>query len=110
MPIVLDNPAERIVDDRNTGLIVRSPDEFAKAIKWLSENPADRQRMGRQASKSVRRKVFRRKMEAALNGHYQSILSMEKRKIVFHEIFGADPAEWFLPLSQIELFSLRMAA
>ncbi|MBI5326882.1 MAG: glycosyltransferase family 4 protein [Deltaproteobacteria bacterium] len=97
VPVVLGNPAERrIVDDRKTGLIVRSPDEFAEAIKWLSENPADRQKMGRQASESVRERFSAEKMEAALNGHYQSVMSMEKRKIVFSEIFGADPAEWFL--------------
>lgn len=97
VPIVLDNPAERrIVDDSNTGLIVRSPDEFAEAIKWLSGNPADRQRMGSQAAKSVRERFSAEKMEAALNGHYQSMLSMEKREIVFTEIFGAGPAEWFL--------------
>ena len=97
VPIVLDNPAERrIVDDHKTGLIVRSPDEFAKAIKWLSENPADRQRMGIQASKSVRERFSAEKMEATLNGHYQSVLSMGKREIVFSEIFGASPAEWFL--------------
>lgn len=97
VPIVLDNPAERrIVDDRKTGLIVRSPGEFAKAIKWLFENPVDRQRLGRQASESVRERFSAEKMEAVLNGHYQSILSMEKRKIVFSEIFGAGPAEWFL--------------
>jgi len=97
MPIVLDNPSERqIVDDRHTGLIVRSPDEFAEAIKWLSENPDDRQRLGSQAAKSVRERFSAEKMEAALNGHYQSILPMEKREIVFSEIFGASPAEWFL--------------
>ena len=81
VPIVLDNPAERqIVDDGYTGLIVNSPDEFAEAIEWLSENPADRQKLGRQASKSVRERFSTEKMEAALNAHYQSILSMEKEK------------------------------
>lgn len=97
VPIVLDNPAERqIVDDHCTGLIVNSPDEFAEAIKWLSENPANRQWLGRQASKSVRERFAAERMDAALNSHYQSILSMEKRGIVFSEIFGGDPAEWFL--------------
>ncbi len=97
VPIVLDNPAEtQIVDDRYTGLIVHSPDEFAEAIKWLSENPADRQRLGRQASESVRERFSAQKMESTLNAHYQSILSMEKREIDFSDIFGSDPAEWFL--------------
>ena len=97
VPIVLDNPAERqIVDDHTTGLIVRSPVEFAEAIQWLSDNPDERQRLGRQAAKSVRERFSVEKMEASLNLHYQEILSMEKREIVFSEIFGTDPAEWFL--------------
>ena len=97
VPIVLDNPAERqIVDDHNTGLIVRSPVEFAEAIQWLSNNPDERQRLGSQAAKSVRERFSVEKMEASLNSRYQEILSMEKREIVFSEIFGTDPAEWFL--------------
>jgi glycosyltransferase involved in cell wall biosynthesis len=105
VPIVLDNPAERrIVNDHKTGLMVRSPDEFAKAIQWLSENPDDRQRLGRQASESVRERFSAEKMEAALNTHYQSILCKEKRKIVFSEIFGTDPAEWFLSCQENKNF------
>jgi len=97
VPIVLDNPAERqIVDDHNTGLIVRSPVEFAEAIRWLSSNPDERQRLGSQAAKAVRERFSVEKMEASLNSHYRKILSVEKREIAFSEIFGTDPAEWFL--------------
>ncbi len=97
VPIVLDNPAERhIIDDHNTGLIVHSPDEFAEAIQWLSENPVERQRLGNQAAKSVRERFSVEKMEASLNAYYRKILSMEKRRIDFLGIFGNNPAEWFL--------------
>ncbi|MBO1224506.1 MAG: glycosyltransferase [Candidatus Scalindua sediminis] len=97
VPIVLDNPAERqIVDDHKTGLIVHSPDEFAEAIQWLFNNPDERQRLGSQASKSVRERFSAEKMEASLNVHYRKILYMEKREIDFSDIFGADSADWFL--------------
>ncbi len=97
VPIVLDNPAERqIVDDNTTGLIVQSPVEFAEAIHRLSKNPYERLLLGTRAAKSVRERFSVEKMETSLNSHYQAILSMEKRKIVFTEIFGTDPAEWFL--------------
>ena len=97
VPIVLDNPAERqIVDDNTTGLIVHSPSEFAEAIHWLSQNPHERQILGKQAAKSVRERFSVEKMEASLNLHYRAILPMEKKKISFSEIFGTDPAEWFL--------------
>ncbi len=97
VPIVLDNPAERqIVKDHTTGLIVHSPGEFAEAIERLSRNPDERQKIGNQAAKSVRERFSAEKMEASLNLYYQEILSMEKRKIEFSEVFGKDPAQWFL--------------
>lgn len=97
VPIVLDNPAERqIIDDHNTGLIVHSPDEFTDAIQWLSKNPDERQRLGIQAAKSVRERFSVEKMEASLNEYYRKIISMEKRTIDFTDIFGTDPAQWFL--------------
>jgi len=97
VPIVLDNPAERqIVDDQNTGLIVRSPVEFAEAVQWLSDNPDDLQRLGTKAATSVREMFSGEKMEAALNSHYLKILPMEKKGIVFSAIFGTNSSEWFL--------------
>lgn len=97
VPIVLDNPAERqIIHDHTTGLIVHSPGEFAEAIEWLSNNPIERQRLGNRASKTVRKRFPVEKMETTLRSHYHKILSRGKRKIVFSEIFGTDPAQWFL--------------
>jgi L-malate glycosyltransferase len=97
VPIVLNNPAERfIVDDHNTGLIVSSPEEFAEAIEWLSLNPNERRRIGRQAAKSVRTRFSVEKMVAAFDIHYREIMSWEKQHISFTDIFGLDPADWFL--------------
>lgn len=97
VPIVLDNPAERcIIDDHSTGLIVNSPNEFADAIQWLSDNPNERQRLGICAAKSVRERFSVEKMNTSLNAYYRKIMFMKKRKIVFSEIFGNDPAEWFI--------------
>jgi hypothetical protein len=96
VPIVLDNPCEQqIVDDHVTGLVVRSPGDFAQAVCWLHQYPAERRRLGSQAAKSVRERFSVEKMEASLNSHYRDVLSMNKREIVFSDIFGADPAEWF---------------
>jgi glycosyltransferase involved in cell wall biosynthesis len=101
VPVVLDNPCERqIVDDRVTGLVVHSPGEFAEAVQWLHQNPAERRRLGSRAAQSVRERFSVENMEASLNSHYREVLSMEKRGVVFSEIFGADPAEWFLCCQQ----------
>jgi L-malate glycosyltransferase len=97
VPIVLDNPAECcIIDDRRTGLIVASPAEFAAAVEWLSKNPDQRRRLGQQAAESVRVRFAVEKMELSLNAHYRAVASREKQPIAFTDIFGADPADWFL--------------
>lgn len=107
VPVVLDNPAERhIVCNNCTGLIVHSPEEFAKAVQWLSENPIERQRLGTQAAESVRKRFSAEKMEESLNVYYKRILSMKKREINFSKIFGKDPVEWFLScLSNKNIFA-----
>lgn len=97
VPVVLDNMAERrIVEDRVTGIIVRSPQEFTKAIEWLSKNPKERASLGIRAAKSVREKFTAERMEASLNLHYHAVMLQEKRRVAFTEIFGTNPAQWFL--------------
>lgn len=97
VPIVLDNPAERcIIEDGKTGLIVGSPIEFADAISWLEQHPEEHRRLSLQTAESVRSRFTVEKMESSLTGYYRSILSADKKKIAFRDIFGTGPAEWFL--------------
>lgn len=88
VPVVLDNPAEKyIVEDGVTGLIIKSPEEFAEAIQWLSEHPHERQAIGMQASKTVRERFSVEKTEAGLNRYYRKIMQLERRDIDFKDIF-----------------------
>ena len=97
VPIVLNNPAERlIVEDHITGLIVNTPEEFAGAVNWLAENPKKRQIIGMQAAEVVRGRFTARKMETSLNSHYKECASFEKQRVSFTDILGTDPADWFL--------------
>lgn len=97
VPIVLNNPAERhIIDDRITGLIVNSPLEFAEAIAWLTNNPAERNRISINAAESVRERFTAKRMVDALNGYYGELLMTDKKTVSFPDIFGKDPADWFL--------------
>ena len=97
VPIVLDNPAERlIIEDHRTGLIVNTPSEFAAAVNWLSQNPLERHKIGMQAAETVRSKFAVSKMVSSLNDHYKQIRLRNKQDIVFSSIFGAEPADWFL--------------
>ncbi|HCE66595.1 MAG TPA: hypothetical protein DER40_03415 [Geobacter sp.] len=97
VPIVLDNPAERhIIEDNRTGLIVSTPSEFSKAVYWLAKNPLERNKIGKQAAKSVRSKFSVNRMVSSINDHYQQLLLMNKQYIAFADIFGTEPADWFL--------------
>ncbi len=97
VPIVLNNPAERhIVDHENTGFIVSTPIEFAGVIEWLSQNPSERKKIGKQAAESVRSRFSVEKMTFSLNDHYKAISTMAKRSIAFTDIFGSEPGDWFL--------------
>jgi len=97
VPIVLDNPVEcNIVEDKKTGLIVKNPVEFASAIKWLADNPELRQKMGERASSAVRKRFDISRMITGLNGYYDEIIKLKKREIQFDDIFGDNPADWFL--------------
>ena len=97
VPVVLDNPAERnIVCDGATGLVVKSVPEFADAIQWLKRNPDQRQRMGERAARSVRGRFAVEQLVAGLESSYLGSVGGEKRVIPFREIFGSDPAQWFL--------------
>lgn len=97
IPIVLDNPAERqIVRNRETGLIVSSPEEFAAALRWLSEHPEQRQALAAAAVASVRERFSVAVMDEGLNRHYTELMQLGKTKLSFSQIFGPEPADWFL--------------
>lgn len=97
VPIVLDNPVERhIVEHGKTGLIVRSPTEFGRAVEWLARHPARRFELGACAARSVRKAFTPRHTAMALGRHYRRTLSAEKKKIDFNNIFGPLPSDWFL--------------
>lgn len=97
VPVVLDNPAERhIVEDHKTGLIVSTPEEFAEAIHWLSVNPLERHKIGRQAAETVRSRYAVSRTVASMNDHYNKLLAGGKRDIAFAGVFGTGPADWFL--------------
>jgi len=96
VPVVLDNAAEKaIVQDGVTGLVVRTPKEFADAIQWLAENPRDRHAMGWAAASMVRARFTLERMANAFLSHYGQIMGDKKRTIPFRSVFGNRPAEWF---------------
>jgi L-malate glycosyltransferase len=96
VPIVLDNPAETsIVQDGKTGLVVRSIEEFANAVEWLSTHTNERLEMARAASADIRKKYTFQNMGTSMTKHYASVLKKPKTVVAFTEVFGDKPSDWF---------------
>lgn len=110
VPVVLNNPVERqLITDKETGLIVGSPQEFSEAILWLTDHPQERQKIGERASSAVRARFSVTKTVEAFNHHYASLCSTDKEFFAFDEIFGKTPAEWFLSNQRCpEIFSTNI--
>jgi L-malate glycosyltransferase len=97
VPVVLDNPAERsLVTDRETGLIVRTREEFAAAISWLDRNPQERQRLSQRAVETVRGRFDVSRSVAAFSRWYASVGNAGKEVISFANLCGDAPSDWFL--------------
>lgn len=96
VPVVLDNPAERcIVEDRRTGLVVRTPGELADTLGWLTAHNEERLEMGRRAATTVRERYTYERMVSAFNIHYGELMRKPKTCVPFGSVFGAGPADWF---------------
>ena len=96
IPIVLDNPAERyLVRHMETGVIVKSPEEFADALDWLAGHPDERKRLSATAAATVRREFAIERTADGLHGHYHAVMAEEKRVVHFRNAFGQEPADWF---------------
>lgn len=97
VPVVLDNPAERcIVEHGRTGLVVSTPAEFAAAIAWLEEHPADRLAMAARAAQTARSRWGGAVMQAAFATQYADLMRAAKRDTAFAPVFGSTAAAWFL--------------
>lgn len=89
VPIVLNNPAEiQLVDSFNTGIIIRTPEEFREAISYLNENPDKRKELGINAAKIVREKFSLKNTVEGLNYFYRKLIKIDKKIINFDEILS----------------------
>lgn len=98
LPVVaLDQCVERgIIRDGVTGLLVHSPEEYGKAVRYLRENPEKAALLGEQARMDVVKhyelQANRRRFLAAC----RQTLTGGKRLHHFDAFFTGEPADWFL--------------
>lgn len=97
VPVVLNNLAETcIVTDRQTGLIVDSPNTFADAIDWLAAHPEERLAMGQRAVQQVARQFTAEKMQTAFADAYCGLAARDKQCVDFQNFLGDTADDWFL--------------
>jgi L-malate glycosyltransferase len=97
VPVVLDHPVERsLVQDKITGLVVRTPKEFGAAMKFLWENPHQRDMMGKAAAQMVREKFTLEKTSSEFDHHLNALLDRPREEVDFGKALGTSAAQWFL--------------
>ena len=97
VPIVLDNPCERaIVQHMDTGLVVSSPEEFSKAYEFLRQNPSERARISKAASKDIRQRFSTQVLATEFHRLYNEVAQQNKKIISSEKLFGKTPDQWFL--------------
>lgn len=97
LPVVaLDQCAEKhLVRHGETGLLVRTPEEFEQALRRLYAHPEERARLGRNARRYIEENFSVGRTAAHLNAVYDDIMKMEKTLCDFTGM-GKDPHEVFL--------------
>lgn len=95
--VVLDQCVEHhIIQDGVTGILVRSPEEYGKAVRFLYENPSKAAELGANAQTEVLKKYsIQNNRERFLASCGQAMLQ-SKKVHRFDDFFAGEPADWFL--------------
>ena len=98
LPVVaLDQCVERhIIRDGVTGILVHSPEEYGKAVRFLYENPSKAAEIGANARAEVLKKYNLQRNRERFLMSCKGTLKQEKRIHHFDTFFAGEPADWFL--------------
>lgn len=97
VPIVFDNPCERqIVENGRTGIIVSSPEEFARAVCFLNTNRSAAAAMSRAAAETVREKFQIGNTVAKLDEVYHAVMARPAMSRDLSSFIGDTPWQWCL--------------
>jgi glycosyltransferase involved in cell wall biosynthesis len=88
LPVVaFSNPSEKeIIENKKTGILVNSEDEYTKAIEFLYNKPLERKRIGTNARKHVISELNPEKCFKKLNNIYLSTMKLNKKSRNFSKL------------------------
>ena len=97
LPVVaLDQCAEKhLVRHGETGLLVRTPEEFEQAMRHLYAHPEERARLGRNARRFIEENFSVQQTAAKLEAVYDEVMEEEKAACDFSSM-GKSPHEVFV--------------
>lgn len=98
LPVVALNQCveARIIKDGVTGLLVRSPEEYGNAVRYLRENPDKAGLIGVAAREDVQKRYAIQPNRQRFLSTCQKAVSTEKRFHHFERFHTGEPANWFL--------------
>lgn len=96
-PVVLNQCTEKyLVKNMETGIVVDNKNEYGAAIRYLFKNPEERIKIGNNARKYVLENFSLESTMLNLNRNYDLVMKNDKKEILFNDILGGTPSEWFL--------------
>ena len=97
MPIIVLNQCgeKHVIKHMETGIIINNKKEYGQAVKYLYDNPEERERLGENAGKSAFNEFSPQSTMQKLHRQYENIISIPKKCYQFEEVFGIEPYQWF---------------
>ncbi|MBO3762259.1 glycosyltransferase [Ciceribacter sp. L1K22] len=96
-PLVFPNTPElAIVTDGETGYVAENADDAARRLRWMRENPAEIEAIGRNAAEHVAATRLPVYSATAFARLYGELLVRQKRRVEFRAVLGTTAADWFM--------------
>lgn len=93
--IALDNPVEAyIVEDYENGILIHSPDEFVKTIRWLIKDH-NAKKLGEKARKCCIRKYSSEENAEKFYKACKTASEVKRHSLYFKDAMGDDPFDLF---------------
>lgn len=98
LPVVAinQNTEKYIVENNKNGFLINNSDEYYTVVKLLYHNQNERNRIAKNAREGIEKNYSVKENTKKLFSCYENVMQQTKRNVIFHDIFGENPSDWFL--------------